>query len=60
MCFQKRLINDYYRPATNRKSNQESKRIGGRVRVCGSARDIRQCLNAGILAPVLHIEGAEA
>jgi microsomal dipeptidase-like Zn-dependent dipeptidase len=35
-------------------------RIGGRVRVCGSTGDIRQCMNAGILAPVLHIEGAEA
>ena len=25
MCFQKRLIDDHYRPATNRKGNQESK-----------------------------------
>jgi membrane dipeptidase len=32
----------------------------GRVRVCGSVSDIRQCMNDGVLAPVLHIEGAEA
>jgi membrane dipeptidase len=32
----------------------------GRVRVCGSVSDIRQCMNDGALAPVLHIEGAEA
>jgi membrane dipeptidase len=33
---------------------------GGRVRVCRSIDDIRQCLAEGVLAPVLHIEGAEA
>ncbi len=32
----------------------------GRVRVCRSVDDIRQCLEDGVLAPVLHIEGAEA
>jgi membrane dipeptidase len=32
----------------------------GRVRVCRSVSDIRQCMNDGVLAPVLHIEGAEA
>jgi membrane dipeptidase len=32
----------------------------GRVRVCRSVSDIRQCMNDGALAPVLHIEGAEA
>jgi membrane dipeptidase len=32
----------------------------GRVRVCRSVSDIRGCINEGILAPVLHIEGAEA
>src|SRR6266576_7085067 len=32
----------------------------GRVRVCRSVSDIRRCMNEGILAPVLHIEGAEA
>jgi len=32
----------------------------GRVRVCRSVDDIRQCIAAGVLAPVLHIEGAEA
>ena len=32
----------------------------GRVRVCRSVDDIRQCLKDGVLAPVLHIEGAEA
>jgi membrane dipeptidase len=33
---------------------------GGRVRVCRSIDDIRRCLADGVLAPVLHIEGAEA
>ncbi|MDQ8729087.1 dipeptidase [Bradyrhizobium sp. LHD-71] len=33
---------------------------GGRVRVCRSVADIEQCVDQGILAPVLHIEGAEA
>jgi membrane dipeptidase len=32
----------------------------GRVKVCRSAREIRDCLNRGVLATVLHIEGAEA
>ena len=32
----------------------------GRVRVCRSVADIRQSLKDGVLAPVLHIEGAEA
>jgi membrane dipeptidase len=32
----------------------------GRVRVCRSVADIRACMAAGLLAPVLHIEGAEA
>jgi membrane dipeptidase len=33
---------------------------GGRVRICRTAEDIRQCIEAGALAAVLHIEGAEA
>jgi membrane dipeptidase len=32
----------------------------GRVKVCRSAAEIRECLKNGILACVLHIEGAEA
>jgi membrane dipeptidase len=32
----------------------------GRVRVCRNVDDIRQSVNDGVLAPVLHIEGAEA
>lgn len=32
----------------------------GQVRVCRSVSDIEYCLANGILAPVLHIEGAEA
>jgi membrane dipeptidase len=32
----------------------------GRVRVCRTVGEIQECLEAGILAPVLHIEGAEA
>jgi membrane dipeptidase len=32
----------------------------GRVRVCRTADDIQQGLETGVLAPVLHIEGAEA
>ena len=32
----------------------------GRVRICHNVSDIRQCLTDGVLAPVLHIEGAEA
>lgn len=32
----------------------------GKVRVCRTAEDIEQCIAQGILAPVLHIEGAEA
>ena len=32
----------------------------GRVRVCRNAGDIESCLDDGVLAAVLHIEGAEA
>jgi membrane dipeptidase len=32
----------------------------GRVKVCRTAREIRDCLTRGVLATVLHIEGAEA
>jgi membrane dipeptidase len=32
----------------------------GRVRVCRSVADIRDCLNDGVVAAVIHIEGAEA
>ena len=32
----------------------------GRVRICRSVADIEQALEDGVLAPVLHIEGAEA
>ena len=32
----------------------------GKVRVCRSVADIEQCIDSGSLAPVLHIEGAEA
>ncbi len=32
----------------------------GRVRVCRSVSEIQRCMNEGVLAPVLHIEGAEA
>ena len=32
----------------------------GRVRVCRNVDDIQHCLDAGVLASVLHIEGAEA
>jgi len=32
----------------------------GRVRICRTADDIRHCMEAGVLAAVLHIEGAEA
>jgi membrane dipeptidase len=32
----------------------------GRVRVCRSVDEIRRCMQDGVLAPVLHIEGAEA
>jgi len=32
----------------------------GRVRICRSADDIRHCIETGVLAAVLHIEGAEA
>jgi membrane dipeptidase len=32
----------------------------GRVRVCRNVDDIRQGMKDGVLAPVLHIEGAEA
>jgi len=33
---------------------------GGKVRVCRTAEDIEDCIDKGVLAPVLHIEGAEA
>jgi len=36
---------------------QQSK---GRLRICRDVDDIEQCLKDGALAPVLHIEGAEA
>jgi membrane dipeptidase len=32
----------------------------GRVRLCRSVADIEQAMHDGVLAPVLHIEGAEA
>jgi membrane dipeptidase len=32
----------------------------GRVRVCHDVSEIQQCMNDGVLAAVLHIEGAEA
>src|SRR4029077_19554087 len=32
----------------------------GRVRICRNVDDIESCLADGVLAPVLHIEGAEA
>lgn len=32
----------------------------GQARVCRSAREIEQCMQQGVLAMVLHIEGAEA
>ena len=32
----------------------------GRVRICRNVDDIRHCIDKGILAAVLHIEGAEA
>jgi membrane dipeptidase (peptidase family M19) len=32
----------------------------GRVRICRNVSDIRRCMRDGVLAPVLHIEGAEA
>lgn len=32
----------------------------GKVRVCRSVADIEQSIESGVLAPVLHIEGAEA
>ncbi|MEQ8396528.1 dipeptidase [Thalassobaculum sp.] len=33
---------------------------GGRVKVCRTAAEIRDCLAKGVLATVLHFEGAEA
>lgn len=33
---------------------------GGRLKVCRSVADIRDCLSTGTVAAVLHIEGAEA
>jgi membrane dipeptidase len=32
----------------------------GRVRICRTVGEIQQCMEAGVLAAVLHIEGAEA
>jgi membrane dipeptidase len=32
----------------------------GRVRICRTVDDIRRCIDTGVLAAVLHIEGAEA
>jgi membrane dipeptidase len=32
----------------------------GRVRVCRDVSEIQQCMNEGVVAPVLHMEGAEA
>jgi membrane dipeptidase len=32
----------------------------GQVKVCRSAAEIRRCIEAGVLATVLHVEGAEA
>ena len=32
----------------------------GQVRICRTAEDIRHCIETGVLAAVLHIEGAEA
>ncbi|MCF6320534.1 MAG: dipeptidase [Rhizobiaceae bacterium] len=32
----------------------------GAVKICHNARQIRQCLNTGVLAVIMHIEGAEA
>jgi len=32
----------------------------GQVKICRSVRDIRQCMTQGVLAMVMHIEGAEA
>jgi membrane dipeptidase len=32
----------------------------GRVRICEDVSDIAQCMNDGVLAAVLHMEGAEA
>src|SRR3546814_3960476 len=36
------------------------KASGGRVKVCRSAAEIRDCMAKGVLATVLHFEGAEA
>ena len=33
---------------------------GGRFKICRSAAEIRRCLTAGVIAAVLHMEGAEA
>src|SRR5207249_2959055 len=32
----------------------------GRVRICRTVEDIGHCMDTGVLAAVLHIEGAEA
>ncbi len=39
---------------------QIERESNGQVRVCRSVGEIRQCIAKGVLAPVLHIEGAEA
>jgi len=36
------------------------KASAGRARICLTAADIRECLDQGILAMIMHIEGAEA
>ncbi len=32
----------------------------GKVKICRNAEEIRQCLNCGVLAVLMHMEGAEA
>lgn len=32
----------------------------GQVKICRSVRDIRECMSKGVLAVVMHVEGAEA
>ncbi|WP_042959140.1 dipeptidase [Erwinia tasmaniensis] len=39
---------------------QLASRSGGRAKICRSVSDIEQCLASGVLAMVMHIEGAEA
>ena len=47
-------------PAWRRSCSASSARPNGRVRICRTVEDIRHCMDAGALAAVLHIEGAEA